>query len=224
MLALHHDFGCLDLPTGKVQMVASVSGLPARIRFNDGKCDPAGRLWAGTMELQGEPEMGALYRLDPDRRVHQILDRVTISNGLAWSHDRRRMYYIDTPTFTIDAFDYDLTTGHITNRRVAATVPKDFGYPDGMTIDGEDMLWVAHFGGGRVTRWKPATGQLLDQIRVPTKNVTSCAFGGAKLDQLYITTARVALQPSELANEPQAGGLFIVEPGVTGRETFEFAG
>lgn len=223
VLAVHHGFAHLDLTAGRLHTLATVD-LPDKIRFNDGKCDPGGRLWAGTMELKGEPELGALYRLDADRRVHRMLDRVTVSNGIVWSRDRRRMYYIDTTTFGIDAFDYNDADGSIANRRVAATVPKEFGYPDGMAIDAEDMLWVAHFGGYRVTRWNPETGKLLDTIRVPTKNVTACAFGGPKLNQLYITSARVGLEKWELANEPQAGGLFVVEPGTTGSPTFEFAG
>ncbi len=224
MLAVHHGFAHLDLTSGKLTTVATVEGLPDKIRFNDGKCDPAGRFWAGTMEMRGEAGLGVMYRLDPDRRLHKMFDGIAISNGIVWSLDRRRMYFIDTLKFTIDVFDYDDAIGNVTNRRVAVSSPKELGWPDGMAIDAEGMLWVAYYLGNKVVRWNPNNGQLLNQIRVPTKNVTSCAFGGPKLDKLYITSARAGLEPAELANDPHAGALFVADPGVAGAATFEFAG
>ena len=159
------------------------------------------------------------YIRDADGTMHVMLRDVGTSNGIAWSLDRRTMYYIDTPRCTVDAFDYDLETGAIANRRVAIAIPPVPGHPDGSTLDAEGMLWVAHCGGGCVTRWDPRTGQQLATVTVPTPLVTSCAFGGPRLDRLYITTARRDATATTLA-----GGLFCAEVGVKGLEAFEFAG
>jgi sugar lactone lactonase YvrE len=134
------------------------------------------------------------------------------------------MYYIDTPTLEVSAFDYDIETGTISNRRAAATIPEGYGRPDGMAIDVEGMLWVAVWGSGEVSRWDPRSGEMLQTISVPATNVTACAFGGPDLDQLYITTARIRLDEQALAEQPYAGGLFKAWPGVRGVETYEFAG
>ena len=191
-------------------------------RFNDGKCDPAGRFWAGTMETP--TRKGALFRLDPDLLVHQILDGIACSNGLAWSLDRKTMYYIDTMTRRIDAFDYELMTGAISNRRAAVTVSEEHGLPDGMTMDVDGKLWVAHWDGWCVCRWDPTTGQLLQKIRFPVARPTSCAFGGAALDTLYVTSATTGLDTTALIKQPEAGGLFIFNPGVRGLPAISFEG
>lgn len=225
MLALQRGFYWLNLETEKLTPVADPEKDLPDNRFNDGKCDPAGRFWAGTMSLVGKNNAGALYRLDADLSVHKMLDGVTTSNGIAWSLDARTLYYIDTPTRRVDAFDYDNDTGAIQNRRAAITIPETDGYPDGMTIDAEGMLWVAHWGGGRVTRWNPSNGKLLQTIRVPASRTTSCAFGNEKLDKLFITTAqlgRANQTPPE--GEPHAGSIFVAEVGVSGIPSFEFAG
>ena len=130
------------------------------------------------------------------------------------------MYYIDTPRGTVDAFDYELETGAISNRRAVITIPPDTGHPDGSTMDADGMIWVAHWGGARVTRWDPRTGKLLATVNVPAQQVTSCAFGGPKLDRLFITSARHGVE----ATDPLAGGLFCADVGVKGLEAFEFAG
>ncbi len=134
------------------------------------------------------------------------------------------MYYVDTPTHQVVAFDYDLETGDLSNRRVVVEIPEDQGSPDGMTIDSEGMIWVAHWGGWRVTRWNPNTGKLLDVVPVPASQVTSCTFGGPHLDKLYITTARVGLNEDELTKQPHAGGLFCVELGIRGTPAIPFRG
>jgi len=224
-LALHHGFATFDLKTRQLTMVVDPESHLSGNRFNDGKCDPAGRFWAGTMAYHGEPpESGSLYCLFADHTVRRMLENVSCSNGIVWSGDRRTMYYIDTPRFTVDAFDYDPATGAIRNRRVAITIPRPMGSPDGSTLDADDMLWVAHFGGGSVSRWNPRTGKLLQTVKLPVANVTSCAFGGPRLDDLYITTARLGLTESALAQQPQAGGLFRARVGVTGVPAFEYAG
>lgn len=223
MLALQHGFASLDLETEELDLIHDPEPHLPGNRFNDGKCDPAGRFWAGTMALDFTPNVGSLYRLDPDFSVRVMLGDVTISNGIVWSPDHTTMYYIDTPTRQVDAFDYDVETGQIENRRAVVRVPEEMGIPDGMAIDSEGMLWVAQWEGYGVSRWDPATGRLLQSVDVPVGQVTSCAFGGENLDQLYITTARVELSADQLKAQPLAGGLFRADVGVTGLPAFEFA-
>lgn len=221
MVALSDGFAALDWETGQLTFVADPEAELPDTRFNDGKCDPAGRFWAGTMSLKGVNEAGSLYVLDGDHSTRRMVTGVSVSNGIVWSRDARTMYYIDTRLQRVDAFDYDLGTGNITQRRVAFTVPADQGRPDGMTLDAEGMLWIAHWEGWRVTRWDPLTGRLLQTIQVPVARVTSCAFGGPNLDQLFITTAQPA-KPDPA--QPNAGGVFVARPGVCGLPAFEYAG
>jgi sugar lactone lactonase YvrE len=222
MLAVRDGFMSLDPDTGKTSMLATPRDHNPENRFNDGKCDPAGRFWAGTMETP--TRKGALFRLDPDLSVHQILDGIACSNGLAWSLDRKTMYYIDTMTRRIDAFDYELMTGAISNRRAAVTVSEEHGLPDGMTMDVEGKLWVAHWDGWCVCRWDLITGQLLQKVRLPVAQPSSCAFGGAALDTLYVTSATIELDATALMTQPEAGGLFKFNPGVRGLPAQSFGG
>ncbi|WP_411349695.1 SMP-30/gluconolactonase/LRE family protein [Paenibacillus sp. WLX2291] len=187
-------------------------------RFNDGKCDPNGRLLAGTMSLHGEDKQGAFYSMDQQGNVRLLLDEVSTSNGLAWSSDGRTLYYIDTPTLTITAFDYDLDSGDIADGRAVVQLDDSEGFPDGMTIDAEGMLWVARWGGNRVTRINPSNGEIIGEVNVPASCVTSCVFGGPELDTLYITTARGDGNP----DEPHAGSLFQVKPDVRGTATIPY--
>jgi sugar lactone lactonase YvrE len=221
MVAVYDGFAALDLDTGVMEFVADPEADSPDTRFNDGKCDPAGRFWAGTMSLKGVAEAGSLYVLDTDRSVRRMVTGVTTSNGIVWSRDTRTMYYIDTRLKRVDAFDFDLATGNIGNRRTAFHVPTEDGRPDGMTIDAEGNLWVAHWEGWRVTCWNPKTGKLLQTVRVPVARVTSCAFGGPKLDTLFITTAQPS--PPDPA-QPHAGGLFVASPGIHGVAAFEYGG
>lgn len=224
MVAVYDGFAALDLATGKLEVIADPEADLSDTRFNDGKCDPTGRFWAGTMSLKGVRQAGSLYCLDTDHRVRRVLTGVTTSNGIVWTSDRCTMYYIDTPTREVAAFDYDDAIGNITNRRVAVRIPADQGSPDGMAIDAEDMIWVAHWDGWQVSRWNPRTGELLQTIPVPVARVTSCAFGGAGLDTLYITTARPAATGPRLSEQPHAGGLFAVRPGAIGVPASAYAG
>lgn len=184
-------------------------------RFNDGKADPWGRFWAGTM-VEGTDGAGALYRLDPDHSLHRVLTGVTISNGLGWSPDGRTMYYIDTTARGVDAFDHDPSTGELTARRRLIDVER--GWPDGMTVDADGCLWVALWDGWGVRRYAP-DGRLLTTVEVPARRVTSCAFGGSAL---YITTARTGL--TDFTDQPKAGSLFACDPGVAGLPAGEWAG
>ena len=192
-------------------------------RMNDGKCDPAGRFWAGTMAYAETVGAGSLYRLDPDLRVTTALERVTISNGLGWSPDGRTMYYIDSGTGGVDAFRYDPSSGAIDERRQVVVIAPADGVPDGLTVDAEGGLWVALWGGGAVHRYSPV-GTLDRVVELPCRLVTSCAFGGDRLEELFITTATVGLTDAELAAQPGAGGLFSCRPGVLGLPATPFAG
>ena len=224
MLALHHGLGAFDPDSEKLEIIHDPEAHLPGNRFNDGKCDPAGRFWAGTLPLDNAPEKASLYCLDTDLTVRTMLTGVSNSNGLAWSQDGATMYYIDTPTLQVAAFDYDLASGAISNRRVAINIPTELGFPDGMCIDAEGMLWIGVWGSEEVSRWDPVSGRRVGGVRVPATQVTSCCFGGAELDELYITTASMALDEAALADQPLAGGLFRARPGVKGLPTFEFAG
>ena len=224
MLALKNGFASFDLETEQLTLIADPeTHLPGN-RFNDGKCDAAGRLWAGTMGIEPKSASGHLYSLHPDLTVHRHLDNLTISNGLAWSLDHQTMYFIDSPTQQVVAFDFNLEMGTLSNQRVVIEIPKEAGLPDGMTIDSDGKLWIALWGGSQVAQWDPVSGQCLRQIPVPASQVASCAFGGPNLDVLYITTARIGLSPTDLATQPQAGGLFKTQPGVRGVPAYEFTG
>ena len=187
------------------------------VRMNDGKCDPAGRFWAGTMDYGEERPTGSLYVYDG--AVRTVLDGVAISNGLAWSSDRRTMYYIDTPTGRVDALDYDESTGEVSGRRAFAEV--EGGHPDGMTIDDEGFLWVALWDGGAVRRFDPS-GRPAGTVHVPATKVTSCCFGGPGGTTLFITTSQLGLSAEQRKAEPDAGRVFRVEPGVSGRPATPF--
>ncbi len=215
LLATHAGIATLEPETGVFEWLANPLRDPA-IRFNDGKCDPSGRFWIGSMAMDDRKEAGALYRMDADGSITQMLDGISISNGLVWSADRTSFYYIDTPTHRVDVFDYDDASGAINNRRTAFTIPEDAGDPDGMTIDSAGGLWIAMWGGGSVNCYDPQNGALLHKVEVPAPHVTSCAFGGEHLDTLYITTARDGLSAEQLERWPQSGNVFSARVGVEG--------
>jgi len=205
-------------PLGTYAEADAAAGVPASasvLRSNDAKADAAGRLWHGTMAYDETPGAGALYRLDPEAdRPVRILGGVTISNGLGWSPDGATMYYVDTPTRTIDSFAYDGATGELGERRPYAHV--DGGSPDGLCVDAEGAVWLALWGGSAVRRY--VGGSLERTVRLPTPRVTSCAFVGPRLDRLVITTASVGM-----TDDPYAGLTYVYEPGdVIGLPTARF--
>ena len=188
-------------------------------RFNDGKCDPAGRLWAGTISTVKKTGDAALYCLDTQLNLVAKVNGVTNSNGLCWSAGATTFFYIDTPTKQVSAFDYDMGTGEIGNRRTAVDTSEMEGSPDGMTIDENDHLWVAFCRGGTVRCFDPVSGAVLEELKFPVSGVTSCEFGGENLDQLYVTSGQFSG-----VEEKEAGRLFLVEPGVKGVLGFDFKG
>jgi len=197
--------------TGKRVVVARPEAGITGNRFNDGKTDARGRLWAGTMPLTENAPLGSMYRVGQDYSSEKVFGHVTISNGICWSHDNRYMYYIDTVTLGVDRFDFDLETGKLSNKiKLISIDPKD-GYPDGMTIDAEGMLWIAHWGGWQITRWDPQEGKKIGSIRMPASQITSVCFGGVDFSDMYVTSARRGLSVQQLEKEPLAGSTFVIE-------------
>lgn len=213
-----HGFFFLDETTGVSTPIADPEPDMPDNRFNDGKCDPAGRLWAGTICLKKRPE-ASLYCLRTDLTVEKKYSPVTNSNGIIWSGDGRTMFYIDTPSKKIRAFDFDAATGAIHGERVLWDTQAEASVPDGMTIDNEGRLWIAFCHGGKVVCFDPATSKVVQQIDFPCIETTACAFGGPDLRDLYITTG---LKPG--LQEPLAGRLFVCRPGAQGVPAQPFLG
>lgn len=223
--ALQHGFAFINRQTGEIKMIGDPEAHLSNNRFNDGKCDPAGRFWAGTMPFSEDSPAGSVYCLETDLSIEKKIGGVTVSNGMAWSHDHRTLYYIDSPSFEVVGYSYDVTTGDISGKKLIIAVSKEDGSPDGMTIDNEGMLWVAHWGGWKLTRWNPVTGKKLKEIALPVSQVTSCTFGGDHGEDLYITSAKIHLTAEQLEKQPLAGSLFVIRNcGFAGEACFEFAG
>jgi sugar lactone lactonase YvrE len=220
--AANDGFSILDPATGRIDPAAEIRPQP-QVIMNDGKSDAAGRFWAGTRDVEARRPLGSLYRLDADRTLVSVLTGVTISNGLAWSPDHQTMYYIDSATYGIDTFDFELETGSVSNRRRMVELPKGWGLPDGMTVDEEGFLWVAFWGVSAVRRMAP-DGRVTSVVELPVSQVTSCAFGGDDLTDLYVTSARSGLSVEQLRGQPHAGGLFRLRPAVRGLRETSFAG
>lgn len=216
LVALQSGLKFYKPKTGAYQLISDPEKHLVSNRFNDGKCDPTGRFWVGTMDLTAKQSKGSLYCLDADLNVAKKLDDLSIPNGLAWSLDHRKMYFIDSATYQVVCFDYDAETGKNKNSHIVIQVPESHGIPDGMCIDSEGMLWIAHWGGGTVSRWNPFTGELLQKVDVPAPHVTSCCFGGKRLDILFITTAKYGLSEEQLEQYPLSGSVFHIKPGVKG--------
>jgi sugar lactone lactonase YvrE len=224
VLVVEHGVDSIDASWRERQQLLKLPGPPdVAWRTNDAKADPAGRLWVGTLAYNEQPGAGALFRVDPDLATTTIVSAATIANGMAWTADRTTMYWVDTPTGRVDAFQYDLATGAVSQRRPAIEIADGGGMPDGLTIDTEDHLWVALFGGWQVRRYRP-DGVLDGIVSVPAEQVTSCTFGGPDLTDLYITTARKNLDEEALREQPLAGGVFRCSPGVSGRSADAFGG
>jgi sugar lactone lactonase YvrE len=180
-------------------------------RPNDGKCDPEGRLWVGTIDLEFKPGASALYRLDAKNKLTQVLTGLTLANGLAWDIHKNIFYFIDSATQCVQKFAYHPDTGDISNRRIAFSCDKSPGLPDGMCIDPEGMLWIAFFDGGQVCQFNPSTGKIIKTIKLPTKYPTSCTLGGKDLNQLFITSASHLLSQEEKKIDTQSGLTFVTD-------------
>ena len=216
-------YALIDLETGTIDPIAMPESQIPNNRFNDGKVDAYGRYWAGTMDDKAVQESGSLYCLKPDLSLYTMDEKYIITNGPTFNADSSIIYHTDSIKKSIYAFDLS-KNGEISNKRVFIQLKDDAeGAPDGMTVDSEDCIWLAHFGGARITRYSP-NGEILQVIPMPVPNVTSCTFAGNNLDTLYITTAKVGIADEDLSKYPLAGNLFSYKTGVTGLPTPKFKG
>jgi sugar lactone lactonase YvrE len=220
VLALRDGLAFWDMKTRSFEIIASPEADRENARFNDGRVDSQGRLWAGTL---GEDSNSCLYRFDPDGMVHEMETGITISNGIGWSPDDRTLYYTDSPLRVIYAYDFDPPSGEVSNRRDFVRIPAAEGIPDGLTVDKEGFVWSAHWDGWRVTRYDP-DGQVERVIPLPVQRPTSCTFGGPDLTQLYITSAWTGLGEIDRREQPWAGDLMRILTEFTGQPENEFRG
>ena len=214
-------FLCVDAG-GTVTTLADVVQGGAAVRMNDGACDVRGRFWAGTATADRRPG-AALFHLDADGTVTRAVAGVGLSNGIGWSPDDRRMYYVDSATQGLDVFAFDADNGCVRARRRLVEVPAGLGIPDGLAVDADGCVWLALWGPGLVQRYTPR-GALDRSVRLPTGNTTSCTFGGPALDVLFVTSARAGLDVAQRAGQPHAGAVFAVSPGVAGLPAAGYAG
>jgi sugar lactone lactonase YvrE len=221
LLAVRDGFATLDLETGAVEPLVAVEADKPANRMNDAACDARGRCFAGTMATDDTPGAGTLYRLDQDLSVHAMLDGLTISNGLGWSPSGSVMYHIDSMAGGADAHDFDADSGALSGRRRLIDTDPSWGLPDGLAVDSEGGLWVAFWGGSAVRRFSPE-GELTETLELPAARATRPAFGGANLDQLYVTSAK--LDPEQTVDGDLGGAIFVLEPGVRGMRAHVFAG
>ncbi len=222
LLAVQGGIGLYHLSTESFLWLTDLEKENAANRTNDGAIDAAGRLWVGTMERTCKKNAGALYCIDQNLSIIQKRSSLTIPNGLAWSADGKRMYFIDSPSQAVESFLFNEKQGTITYEKTVISIDKKMGTPDGMCIDAEGMLWIALWDGFCISRWNPDNGSLLDKIMLPVPQVSSCAFGGEQLDQLLITTARENLPQETINNYPLSGSVFLARPGVCGRAANKF--
>jgi sugar lactone lactonase YvrE len=220
----------VGLPSGlhvldgeRTSLLAGIEAERSDTRTNDGACDAAGRAWVGTMPFDERSPVAGLYRVDADLTVTTVLSGTTISNGLGWSPDGKRFYFVDSPTCRIDVFDFDQADGALENRRPLAAVEVEGAVPDGLNVDAEGCVWVALHGGWGLNRYSPE-GELVAEVRLPMAKITSCCFGGPELLDLYVTTRREGLSAAELVEQPLAGALLRLDVGVAGLPTHAFAG
>ena len=222
LVALADRLAVVDLDDESVRTLVTIPH-GDEMRLNDGACDPAGRFWVGSMALDYAAGAGALYRYSRTGGLERVLDAVTISNGLGWSPDGGTMYYVDSMTYRVDRFDFDPSTGAVSDRRPFVAIERGAGIPDGLAVDHEGGIWVALWGRGALRRYSPR-GELERVLAVPTDNVTACCFGGDDGRSLYVTTASVDLDADRRRRQPLAGSVFVTEVDVSGPPAQPFAG
>ncbi|MDR0843880.1 MAG: SMP-30/gluconolactonase/LRE family protein [Tannerella sp.] len=210
-VALKNKLVSYHLISRVMKELVTLPEITAELRTNDGKASPEGRIWLDVMHLSNHQETGSLYCIEKDFSYRKVLDNQCIPNGIVWNSAGDRMYYADSGRGCIYQFEYDALHGTIASQKIAIQVPAEFGIPDGMTIDKNGLLWVAHWGGFGVYVWNPETGKLVDKIDVPVPLAASCAFGGKEMDELFITTARSGMSDDEKERYPLSGSLFNVK-------------
>ena len=214
LVAVDHDLRAYD-SSGVLERSWTAEADEPLNRFNDCRSDQSGRVWAGTMSTERIADQAALYRLDGNGELTRPLAPTTLSNGMGWSPDGRRMYFIDSTTYVVDVFDYDESTGSLSNRMPFARIDEKHGLPDGLTVDADGGVWIALFGGGAIRRYS-VEGELTHHVQLPVTNPTCPAFGGESLDVLYVTSAQIKLAPEQLASEPAGALLEISGTGFVG--------
>lgn len=213
-----------DECTGARQFILDPEADNGPVRFNDGSADRMGRFWAGSTYADDQfRPAGSLYRMAPDRSVQKMAGGLACSNGLGWSPDNKTMYVTAQFAYELLAFDFDLASGEIANRRSFARVPEADGLPDGLTVDAEGYIWSAQWGGWRLTRYDP-DGKIERVVKLPVPNPTSCVFGGPDLKDLYVTTAWLGLSAAERQAAPESGDLFVIHTDIQGLPEPKFAG
>jgi sugar lactone lactonase YvrE len=225
---LAKDFAFLDPDTNSLERISTLEANLETNRFNDGKCDPRGRFWAGTMDAEHwDKPSGSLYRMTADHAVCTMQRNVICSNGTGWSPDRRTMYYTESFRYAVFAYDFDEASGGIDNRRMFARISDDDrkagGFPDGLTVDAEGGVWSNQVALGRIVRYDPR-GKIERTVQLPVPRATSCTFGGEDLRTLFVTSARETMTPDQLRQWPLSGSLFAVDAGVRGLPPTPFAG
>lgn len=225
LLTLRRSFVSFDPATGRFDTLAEVEGDRPGNRFNDGKTDRRGRHWAGTMgDVEWDQPLGTLYRFGADLQPVPMASGIRCSNGIAWSPDDRTMYFCESFAHVIHAYDFDAVSGDVANRRTFAAMDAGTGsFPDGITVDADGFVWCGQPVFGRLARYDPA-GRLERIIELPVSRGTSVMFGGPDLSTLYVTTMRTTLDERQLAEEPLAGSLLAIDPGVKGMPETPFAG
>jgi sugar lactone lactonase YvrE len=223
LLTLRRSFASFDWATGKLETLAEVEIDSPGNRFNDGKTDRQGRHWAGTMgDVDWNHPIGSLYRFGADAKPVRMAEGICCSNGIGWSPDSKTMYFCESFAHVIHQYDFDPASGELANRRPFTTV-NPASFPDGLTVDAEGFVWSAQPVFGRIVRYDPA-GKMERIIELPVSRGTSLMFGGPALDTLYITTMRTTLDEAQLAEEPLAGCLLAITPGVKGIAEVPFEG
>lgn len=216
ILAMKNRFIAYHLDKKVYRTLVELDCLHPQWRTNDCKASPAGRIWCGVMHTSEHNGNGSLYCIDNDLSLGEVLQQQSIPNGIVWNREGDRMYYADSGRRCIEEYAYDRLTGAIYLLRTAVQVPRKYGVPDGMTIDADGLLWVAHWGGAGVYIWNPTNGHLIDKIEVPVPNVASCTFGGKEHTRLFITTATDGLSDAERETYPLSGSLFVADvPDIT---------
>lgn len=224
VVALQSGFAFFDPRQQELSSIMDPESQRPGLRFNDGKCDPSGRFWAGSLSYDLEEGAGSLYCLKRDLDVKSMLQGLTLPNGMAWDREKATFFFIDTPTRKVLAFNYDDASGQITNPLVLRQLREQDGYPDGMTIDREGALWIALYNGYKVIRIDPVSGETLFEVHLPVPQVTSCTFGGGDFNELYITTAREHMSSEDIDRWPLSGALFKVTLPFRGRPASRFGG
>ena len=225
VLTLRKEIAFFDPDSGKLETAATVEGDKPHNRFNDGRVDPQGRFWAGTMGDPGwDKPVGTLYRFGSDYLANPVRGEIVCSNGTGWSPDGKTMYHTESFRYAIFAYDFDAGNGSVSNRRLFAEVDRKLGaFPDGLCVDSDGYIWSNQVGVGRVVRYDPA-GTIERQILLPVPRAVGCGFGGDDLGTLFITSARETMTPEQLREAPLSGSIFAVNPGVKGQPITPFDG